>query len=287
MVRCAKRLLSALDNARDGREARSSADVPAAVRDLVGAFERLQRVWARHLREAQVGLPLSRKRHDRGVGLQAPARPTLASPVPVPDVPPLPPPGYPSRRPLDADADHCDADSQGDDPEAARRFLTRRLPSSSGGQLAALPVERCGSAPQSASERQAAAADARRASAPPPNLAPAPPTEMDALFRDARSRLAAMRGLFAAGDGAGLGLQAHALAESAAAAGARGVADAARALFDGRGSFRAAAAGPAASGRPAARNDDSERILRRGAMERLEMKLDATEAIWRSCRLLV
>ena len=282
MVRCAKQLLSVLDDTRDGREARDSSDVPAAVRDLIGAFEALQHGWARHVREAQVGMPMSLKLQDRKVVMQAAL---LESPLLVLDVPLSPAPLDPSRRPLDCDPDKPDHDGRGDDPEAARLFLIRRFPSR--GPLS--EMDRFGSALHDAngastSERQTAAADVSREWTSPPKLMPSPPTEMDAFFWDARARLAAMRGLFAGGDGAGLSLQAHALAESAGAAGARSVAGAARALFDGRGSFRAAAAGPAST-----EDSDPESVsgLRRGAVERLEMQLDAAEAIWRSCGLLV
>ena len=285
MVRCAKQLLSVLDDTRDGREARDSSDVPAAVRDLIGAFEALQHGWARHVREAQVGMPMSLKLQDRTVVMQAVL---LESPLLVLDVPLSPAPLDPSRRPLDSDPDKPDHDGRGDDPEAARLFLIRRFPSR--GPLS--EMDRFGSALHDAngastSERQTAAADVSREWTSPPKLMPSPPTEMDAFFWDARARLAAMRGLFAGGDGAGLSLQAHALAESAGAAGARSVADAARALFDGRGSFRAAAAGLSSARWPVVVGVVGEGAVRRGAVERLEMQLDAAEAIWRSCRLLV
>jgi hypothetical protein len=109
---------------------------------------------------------------------------------------------------------------------------------------------------------------------------------MDAFFADARRRLAAARRLFTAGDDAGLRTEARALARMAAAAGARSVQDAADALWDGRGRSRSAAGGSGGGGGWAATAEE-EGPVRRAAVDGLELQMDAAEAIWRSCRMVV
>ncbi len=100
---------------------------------------------------------------------------------------------------------------------------------------------------------------------------------MAAFFANSRRRLAEVQRSYAAGDAAGLRAEAHALSAAAASLGARCVADAAAALVRGRaGSSPAAPSGV-----------DGVWSLRRGAVDGLELQLDAAEAIWRSCRLVI
>jgi hypothetical protein len=101
---------------------------------------------------------------------------------------------------------------------------------------------------------------------------------MDAFFADARRRLAAVRRLFAAGDSAGIRAEARELARAAADAGARSVQDAAAKLWDARGS------GGGAGWEATA---EEEGPVRRAAVDWLELQMDAAEAIWRSCRIVV
>ncbi len=101
---------------------------------------------------------------------------------------------------------------------------------------------------------------------------------MDAFVTDARRRLAAVQRLFAAGDSAGMRAEARALARAAAGAGARSVQDAAMKLWDGRGSGGGA-------GWAAWAGDEGP--VRRAAVDGLELQIDAAEAIWRSCRIVV
>jgi hypothetical protein len=101
---------------------------------------------------------------------------------------------------------------------------------------------------------------------------------MDNYFVDARRRLAAVQRLFAAGDDGSMRTEARALAQSAAGAGARSVQDAATKLWDGRGS---------GGGVVWAAWVGDKGPVRRAAVEGLELKMDAAEAIWRSCRIVV
>jgi hypothetical protein len=101
---------------------------------------------------------------------------------------------------------------------------------------------------------------------------------MDAFFAGARQRLAAVRRLFESGDSAGMRAEARALARSAAGAGSRSVQDAAIKLWDGRGS--GGGAGWAAWA-------GEQGPVRRAAVDGLELQMDAAEAIWRSCRVVV
>jgi hypothetical protein len=101
---------------------------------------------------------------------------------------------------------------------------------------------------------------------------------MDAFFADARRRLAAVQQNFAAGDSPAVRAEARALAHAAAGAGARSVHDAAVKLWDGRGSG-------GGSGWAAWAGEDGP--VRRAAVDGLELQMDAAEAIWRSCRIVV
>jgi hypothetical protein len=109
---------------------------------------------------------------------------------------------------------------------------------------------------------------------------------MEAFFAVARRRLAAVRRLFAAGDDGGMRAEARVLARAAVDAGARSVQDAAEALWDGRGRSRTAAGGSGGGGGWAATADE-EGPVRRAAVDWLELQMDAAEAIWRSCRIVV
>ena len=109
---------------------------------------------------------------------------------------------------------------------------------------------------------------------------------MDAFFAGARRRLAAVQRLFAAGDDAGMRAEARALARAAARVAAWSVQDAADALWDGRGRSRTAAGGSGGSGGWAATAEE-EGPVRRAAVDGLELQMDAAEAIWRSCRIVV
>ncbi len=101
---------------------------------------------------------------------------------------------------------------------------------------------------------------------------------MEAFFADARRRLAMVQRLFAAGETAGMRAEARALAHASAGAGARSLQDAAVKLWDGRGS------GSGASWTSWA---GEEGPVRRAAVDELELQMDAAEAIWRSCRIVV
>ncbi len=101
---------------------------------------------------------------------------------------------------------------------------------------------------------------------------------MDAFFAGARLRLAAVQRLFAAGDTPGMRAEARALAREAAGAGSSCVKDSAIKLWDGRGS--SGGAGWAAWA-------GEEGPVRRAAVDGLELQMDAAEAIWRSCRIVV
>ncbi len=109
---------------------------------------------------------------------------------------------------------------------------------------------------------------------------------MDAFFADARRRLAAVRRLFAAGDDAGMRAEARAIARAAEDVGARSVQDAAAALWDGRGRSRTAGGGSGDLGGWAATAEE-EGPVRRAAVDGLELHMDAAEAIWHSCRIVV
>jgi hypothetical protein len=109
-----------------------------------------------------------------------------------------------------------------------------------------------------------------------------PPSDAtDAFLADARRRLAAVQRLHSAGDAPGLRAEARSLAAAAAAAGSRSVAAAAAALCDRR-SEHAGETHPSRPGEPGGAGP-----VRRGAVDGLEVQLDAAYAIWRSCRTLV
>ncbi len=105
---------------------------------------------------------------------------------------------------------------------------------------------------------------------------------MDAFFAHTRRRLAALQRLFTAGDDFSMRAEARAIARAAVDVGAQCVQDAAAALWDGRGRSRIAGGvgGWAATA-------EEEGPVRRAAVDWLELQMDAAEAIWRSCRIVV
>jgi hypothetical protein len=99
---------------------------------------------------------------------------------------------------------------------------------------------------------------------------------MPAFFAAARRHFAAIQAHYAEDNGTALCAEARALANAAAAVGARGIRDAAIVLARGGGGGGSNGGGGGGGG-----------ATRRGGLDELELKIDAADAIWRSAGLIV